>query len=64
MIKISWKIVGMYEKMEKYFDQYKILDKFLIVTIKNWIIKNKSLIVSTNFWNRTFDFVVSIYLRL
>lgn len=52
----------MYEKMEKYFDQYKILDKFLIVTIKNWIIKNKSLIVSTNFWNRTFDFVVSIYL--
>ena len=52
----------MYEKMEKYFDQYKILDKFLIVTIKNWIIKNNSLIVSTNFWNRTFDFVVSIYL--
>lgn len=36
-------------KMEKYFDQYKILDKFLIVTIKNWIIKNKSLIVSTDF---------------
>lgn len=49
-------------KMEKYFDQYKILDKFLIVTIKNWIIKNKSLIVSTDFWNRTFDFVISIYL--
>lgn len=48
--------------MEEYFNQYKILDKFLIGTIKNWVISNKNLIVSTNFWNRTFDFVISIYL--